>query len=239
MADVYRQSIQALLDQLGVDNSMGLHPSEIRARQAEYGRNVLPADKGVNWGQLILGQFTDIMVIILIVAAVISAVLGEATDVVVILAIVALNALLGIYQEYQAEQALAALSRLQVPQVRVRRGGQVREISAEELVPGDIVLLEEGDRVPADGRLIDAVNLQMEEAVLTGESVPVPKGTALSSSAKISQLATVIIWRLWAPRLITGAVKWLLPPPACRPKSAISRPCCSRLKRASRRFSAG
>ncbi len=182
MADVYRQSIQALLDQLGVDNSMGLHPSEIRARQAEYGRNVLPADKGVNWGQLILGQFTDIMVIILIVAAVISAVLGEATDVVVILAIVALNALLGIYQEYQAEQALAALSRLQVPQVRVRRGGQVQEISAEELVPGDIVLLEEGDRVPADGRLIDAVNLQMEEAVLTGESVPVSKDTAVIES---------------------------------------------------------
>lgn len=182
MADVYRQSIQALLDQLGVDNSMGLHPSEIRARQEEYGRNVLPADKGVNWGQLILGQFTDIMVIILIVAAVISAVLGEATDVVVILAIVALNALLGIYQEYQAEQALAALSRLQVPQVRVRRGGQVQEISAEELVPGDIVLLEEGDRVPADGRLIDAVNLQMEEAVLTGESAPVSKDTAAIES---------------------------------------------------------
>ncbi len=184
MAEVYRQSTQAILDALGVDKSLGLNPAEVQARQEEYGKNVLPTDKGVDWLRLILGQFTDIMVIILIIAAVISAVLGEATDVVVILAIVALNAMLGIYQEYRAEQALAALSRLQVPQVRVRRGGQVQEISAEELVPGDMVLLEEGDRVPADGRLVDAVNLQIEEAALTGESVPVSKDTAAIQSSE-------------------------------------------------------
>ena len=184
MAEVYRQSTQAILDALGVDKSLGLNPAEVQARQEKYGKNVLPTDKGVDWLRLILGQFTDIMVIILIIAAVISAVLGEATDVVVILAIVALNAMLGIYQEYRAEQALAALSRLQVPQVRVRRGGQVQEISAEELVPGDMVLLEEGDRVPADGRLVDAVNLQIEEAALTGESVPVSKDTATIQSSE-------------------------------------------------------
>ncbi len=184
MAEVYRQSTQAILDALGVDKSLGLNPAEVQARQEKYGKNVLPTDKGVDWLRLILGQFTDIMVIILIIAAVISAVLGEATDVVVILAIVALNAMLGIYQEYRAEQALAALSRLQVPQVRVRRGGQVQEISAEELVPGDMVLLEEGDRVPADGRLVDAVNLQIEEAALTGESVPVSKDTAAIQSSE-------------------------------------------------------
>jgi len=184
MAEVYRQSTQAILDALGVDKSLGLNPAEVQARQEEYGKNVLPTDKGVDWLRLILGQFTDLMVIILIIAAVISAVLGEATDVAVILAIVALNAMLGIYQEYRAEQALAALSRLQVPQVRVRRGGQVQEISAEELVPGDMVLLEEGDRVPADGRLVDAVNLQIEEAALTGESVPVSKDTAAIQSSE-------------------------------------------------------
>ena len=184
MADVYRQGIGTILDRLDVDKSVGLDPAEIGSRQAEYGKNVLPTDKGVDWVRLILGQFTDIMVIILIAAAVISAVLGEATDVAVILAIVALNAMLGIYQEYQAEQALAALSRLQVPQVRVRRGGRVQEISAEELVPGDIVLLEEGDRVPADGRLVEAVNLQIEEAALTGESVPVSKNTAAIESGE-------------------------------------------------------
>ena len=175
MAEAYRKDVQAVLSELGVDKTQGLDEAEIQSRQTRFGMNALPTDKGVNWAQLILGQFTDVMVIILIVAAVISALLGEATDVIVILAIVALNAALGIYQEYQAEQALAALSRLQVPQVRVRRGGNIHEISAEELVPGDIVLIGEGDRIPADGRLTESINLQIEEAALTGESVPVEK----------------------------------------------------------------
>ena len=178
MAAPYRQQTDRTLAELGVDKTLGLHDAEVQARQIEFGTNALPTDQGVNWIQLILGQFTDVMVIILIIAAAISALLGEATDVVVILAIVALNALLGIYQEYQAEQALAALSRLQVPLVRVRRGGHIHEISAEELVPGDVVLVGEGDRIPADGRLIEAINLQIEEAALTGESVPVEKDTA-------------------------------------------------------------
>ena len=94
--------------------------------------------------------------------------LGDVKDVIVILAIVVLNAVLGFYQEYQAERALAALSAMQMPLVRVRRDGEVQEISAEELVPGDMVLLEDGDRIPADGRLIESVNLQIEEAALTG-----------------------------------------------------------------------
>ncbi|MDE2854262.1 MAG: cation-translocating P-type ATPase [Chloroflexota bacterium] len=187
MAEAYHQDVQAALLELGVDKTAGLDEAAVSSRQAEYGRNALPTDKGVNWAQLILGQFTDVMVIILIVAAFISALLGEATDVIVILAIVALNAMLGIYQEYQAEQALAALSRLQVPQVRVRRGAQVHEISAEELVPGDIVLIGEGDRIPADGRLIESINLQIEEAALTGESVPVEKATdAIAAQDAIS-----------------------------------------------------
>lgn len=177
MVDIYRQSIQETLDGLNVEKAKGLTNSEVNSRQEKYGKNVLPTDEGVDWIQLILSQFTDIMVIILIIAAIISAVLGEATDVIVILAIVVLNAMLGIYQEFQAEQALAALSKLQVPQVRVRRDGQIHEISAEELVPGDIVLLEEGDRVPADGRLLESINLQIEEAALTGESVPSGKNT--------------------------------------------------------------
>lgn len=175
MSEAYRQDYRTILAEYGVDKSLGLAEDDIPARQLEYGKNVLPSDEGVNWVQLILGQFTDIMVIILIVAALISALLGEATDVIVILAIVALNAMLGIYQEYQAEQALAALSRLQVPQVRARRGGHIHEISAEELVPGDVVLIGEGDRIPADGRLIETINLQIEEAALTGESLPVEK----------------------------------------------------------------
>ncbi len=200
---VYRQSVGAALQQLGTDKSLGLLPEVVQARLATQGSNALPSDQGVNWAQLILAQFTDIMVIILIVAAFISALLGEATDVIVILAIVALNALLGIYQEYQAEQALAALSRLQVPQVRVRRGGKVLEISAEDLVPGDVVLLAEGDRVPADGRLIEVINLRIEEAALTGESLPVDKqvdalagdtATALGDRSNMAYMGTEVTY---------------------------------------------
>ncbi|MDE2819351.1 MAG: cation-translocating P-type ATPase [Chloroflexota bacterium] len=186
MTEVYQQAVDQTLDALGVDKNAGLDVAEVLSRQSRYGKNVLPADEGVNWFKLILAQFADIMVVILIVAAAISAILGEATDVIVILAIVALNAMLGIYQEYQAEQALAALSRLQVPRVRVRRAGQVREISAEELVPGDIVLIAEGDRIPADGRLIETINLEIEEAALTGESLPVSKDTAPIASDKLA-----------------------------------------------------
>ncbi len=177
MAEPFRQGTLQVLAALEVDSALGLSDAEALQRQSEHGKNVLPSDDGVNWFKLVMAQFTDVMVIVLIVAAFISALLGEATDVIVILAIVALNALLGIYQEYQAEQALAALSRLQVPQVRVRRGGQIHEISAEELTPGDIVLIGEGDRIPADGRLIESINLQIEEAALTGESAPVEKVT--------------------------------------------------------------
>ncbi len=183
MAEVYREDVSTVLAELTVDASHGLSETEAQLRQSKFGKNALPSDEGVNWARLILAQFTDVMVIILIVAALISALLGEATDVIVILAIVVLNALLGIYQEYQAEQALAALSRLQVPQVRVRRDGHIHEISAEDLVPGDIVLIGEGDRIPADGRLIEAINLQIEEAALTGESVPVEKRTGALQSA--------------------------------------------------------
>lgn len=178
MPEFYRQDTAAVLSELNVQAASGLTAEEVAKRQQEYGKNVLPTDEGTNWLQLILGQFKDLMVIILIFAAVVSALLGEVNDLIIILAIVILNAILGAYQEFRAEQALAALSALQVPMVRVRRDGEIHQISAEELVPGDIVLLEEGDRIPADGRLIQSVNLQIEEAALTGESHPVDKNTA-------------------------------------------------------------
>ncbi len=178
MPEFYQLSVADVLKQLESIDATGLSDAEVASREQQYGKNSLPTDAGTNWVQLIVGQFTDLMVIILIVAAAISALLGDTKDVVVILAIVILNAMLGIYQEYQAEKALAALSAMQVPLVRVRRNGQVVQISAEDLVPGDIVILNEGDRVPADGRLIQSVNLQIDESALTGESVPVDKNTA-------------------------------------------------------------
>jgi Ca2+-transporting ATPase len=170
-------SVTDTLSTLKTTAEKGLSETEVQQRQVEYGKNILPSGEKTNWIQLILQQFSDLMVIILIVAAIISAFLGDTKDVVVILAIVILNAILGIYQEYQAEKALAALSKLQVPQVRVRRKGEVDQISAEELVPGDIVILNEGDRVPADGRLLESINLQIDESALTGESMPVEKDT--------------------------------------------------------------
>ncbi|GAB4508737.1 MAG: calcium-transporting P-type ATPase, PMR1-type [Anaerolineae bacterium] len=187
MPDFFRLSVEESLKQLNSIPDQGLSEAEVTRRQQEFGKNALPRGEGTNWVQLVVSQFTDLMVLILIAAALISLFLGEVTDVIVILVIVILNAALGVYQEYRAEQALAALSALQVPLVRVRRDGKVHQISAEELVPGDIVLLDEGDRIPADGRLIVSNNLQVEEAALTGESEPVNKKTeAISEDGNVA-----------------------------------------------------
>ncbi|MCA0452474.1 MAG: cation-translocating P-type ATPase [Chloroflexi bacterium] len=175
MAEYYQQTIEETLKTLDTDAAQGLSDAEVSKRQATHGKNSLPVEEGTNWLQLVIDQFKDLMVIILIAAAVISALLGDSKDVIVILAIVILNAIIGTYQEFQAEKALAALSAMQVPMVRVRRKGEVDQISAEDLVPGDIVLLNEGDRIPADGRLIENINMQIDESALTGESMPVNK----------------------------------------------------------------
>jgi Ca2+-transporting ATPase len=174
MPEFYRRDVDQALAELETSYP-GLSADEAARRQEKYGKNALPTDSGTSLLKLILSQFTNIMVIILIVAAIISLFLGDVKDVVVILVIVVLNAALGTYQEHRAEQALAALSAMQVLMVRVRRDGEVHQISAEDLVPGDIVLLSEGDRVPADGRIVNNVNLQVEEAALTGESQAVYK----------------------------------------------------------------
>ena len=115
------------------------------------------------------------MVIVLLVAAGISFLIGEATDGIMVLIIVVLNAILGFTQEYRAERAMAALKSLAVSSVKVRRDGQVRELLTTRLVPGDVILVETGLRVPADARVLESVNLRIEEAALTGESLPVDK----------------------------------------------------------------
>jgi Ca2+-transporting ATPase len=125
--------------------------------------------------RILATQFIEVMVVVLIVAAAISLLVGDLKDAIVILIIVVLNATLGFGQEYRAERALAALKKLAVPTVKVRRDGQMREISARELVPGDVVLLEAGALVPADSRLLQSVSLRVDEAALTGESEPVEK----------------------------------------------------------------
>lgn len=164
-----------VLRQLDSDRRHGLTEAEAARRLDEQGPNEL-VERGVRspWA-IAWEQFTATMVVILIVAAVVSAVLGDFKDAVAILAIVVLNGVLGFTQEYRAEQAMAALRKLTVPTVRVRRGGRVQEISARDLVRGDIVLLEAGNLVPADCRLLETANLRIQEAALTGESEPVEK----------------------------------------------------------------
>ncbi len=178
MANWYQLETEEVLAQLRSDVEAGLNAAEAERRLEEHGPNEL-VERGLKspW-RILWEQLTGILVLILILAAIVSAALGDFEDAVAILAIVVLNAALGFSQEYRAEKAMAALKELAVPTVRVRRGGRVTEISSRLLVPGDITFLEAGVLAPADGRLVEAVNLRVEEASLTGESEPVEKHTA-------------------------------------------------------------
>lgn len=181
MMDWYRITAQETLQSLETNAETGLTSTEAKERLDRYGPNELVerGKKSAWW--ILLEQFKEVMVIVLIIAAIVSALLGEYTEVVVILAIVVLNAILGFSQEYRAEQAMAALKKMAVPSVRVRRDGRVQEISSTELVPGDIILQEAGNLVPADSRMIETVNLKVQESALTGESEPVVKRTDVRS----------------------------------------------------------
>ena len=173
----HTQTVEAVLRELNVDTAHGLSDDEVARRREQYGSNELIERGGKHPLRILWQQFTSTMVLILIVAAVVSGLLGKTTETVAIAAIVILFGILGFVQEYRAEQAMAALKKLAVPIVRVVRGGERRELSARELVPGDVVLLEAGSAVPADVRLVESVNLRIQEAVLTGESEAVEKNT--------------------------------------------------------------
>ncbi|MCU0489129.1 MAG: cation-translocating P-type ATPase [Anaerolineales bacterium] len=157
----------------------GLTDEEVRQRTERYGLNELKEKPRPTFWQLVLAQLNNFIVILLIVASLISAVLGDWIEAAVIMLIVVLNAILGVVQESRAEEALAALKKMAAPECQVLRNGQRVSVPARELVPGDVVFLEAGNFVPADMRLIEAVNLRVEEAALTGESVPVQKNAAL------------------------------------------------------------
>jgi len=160
---------------LEVDLGHGLTSDQVRQRQAEFGPNELAERPRPGIWRMLLDQFSNFLILILIVAAVISILLGEAVDAAAILAIVALNAILGVFQERRAEEALAALKKMAAPEARVLRDGHRITVPARELVPGDIVFLEAGNYVPADMRLVESANLRVDEASLTGESVAVEK----------------------------------------------------------------
>ncbi len=173
----HAKSEASVLEELGVRAEFGLTPSEAARRLQEHGRNEL-VERGSRSAWLILfEQFTSYLVVVLIVAAAVSALLGDYEDSIAIAAIVALNAALGFTQDYRAEKTLAALKKLAVPSAKVRRAGELLSVPMGEIVPGDIVLLESGNLVPADSRVIESHELQTHESTLTGESQPVTKIT--------------------------------------------------------------
>ena len=171
----YNKSKEEVIREFSTDEILGLSEQEASERLEKYGKNELSARPKKGFMTKVIEQFADFLIIILIVAAIISAVVGEVTDSIVILAIVVVNALLGIYQEGKAEKSVEALKKMSAPNAKVLRGGLQSEVPAANVIPGDIVILETGDIIPADVRLIESSNLKVEEAALTGESVPVEK----------------------------------------------------------------
>lgn len=198
MSEKYH-SIEALQVLRSLDSSeRGLTEEEAQRRLEQYGFNELRKERGITAFEIFVNQFKSFLVIILIVASGISFLLGEITDAVIIAAILILNAVLGFVQEYRAEKAIEALKRLAAPRATVVRDGQEAIAPARDVVPGDILLFESGDRIAADARLLEAMNLNIEEALLTGESVPsakfvepLPEDTALADRENMAYSGTV------------------------------------------------
>ena len=170
---------------LDVDPSTGLGPEVASARLSTHGPNEIPEGRRRPLWRKFVAQLTDLMIVILIAAAVISGFVGELIDTIAIVAIVILNALVSVVQQYRAERAIAALRQMAAPTARVRRGGKISDIPASDVVPGDIVLLEAGNVIAADLRLLEAIDLSVDESALTGESQTVDKQSAVLATADL------------------------------------------------------
>ncbi len=193
-------TVEETLRELQVDEEKGLLDGEAARRLELVGANTLIRQKKKSVLALFFSQFTDFMVIILIVAALISGFFEEYADAITILAIIIINAVLGFVQEYRAEKSLEALKKMTAPDARVRRGNRITKIAAESLVPGDIVYLDTGDIAPADLRLLETNQIEINEASLTGESVPVkkneqavfPEDTPLGDCRNMVYMGTIV-----------------------------------------------
>lgn len=175
----FSKSQEEVLRELNVSQSIGLTNEEAMIRLDKYGKNKLKGKPKKSIVSLFLGQLKDMLIYILLAASVITILIHEYVDAVIILMVVVLNAVIGVVQEYKAEKAIEALQKMTTPKALVRRDGEVKEINSEELVPGDIVIIDAGRYIPADLRLIESVNLQIEESALTGESVPTDKNAQI------------------------------------------------------------
>jgi Ca2+-transporting ATPase len=187
MKHFYKKDASSCLRELEVEADNGLDETSALKRREHYGSNELIEKDKKSALHILFDQLKEVLVIILLIAAVINGVfLHEYLDTIVIMIIVVLNTLLGFWQEYKAEEALAALKKLAVPLVRVRRSGVVAEISSKELVPGDIILIQTGNIVPADARLLSSAHLRVQEATLTGESEAVEKDHSFVAKKELS-----------------------------------------------------
>jgi len=171
----HRLEATAVAEALGVDTEVGLGPDEVERRHRVHGANRLAETPPRSRWAILLDQFRNVLVLVLVGAAVLAGLIGDLKDMLVIGVVLTINALLGFLQEIRAENSLAALKAMLVSRARVRRNGTIVEIAAEDLVPGDVVLLDAGDRVPADGRILGGPGLEVDESTLTGESTPVAK----------------------------------------------------------------
>ncbi len=181
----YRLPAAEVLQQLGSSAEKGLTADEAARRLSAQGPNELQAAHRVSAWSVLLDQFKNVLIIILLVAVVLSAFLGHAIEALAIAIIALFAVLLGFYQEFRAERALEALRQMAAPAASVLRDGREHNVPAREVVTGDIIYLRTGDKIPADGRLIEVANLQTEEAALTGESVPVEKQVPSLSDGEI------------------------------------------------------
>ena len=188
----FNETVDETVKCLETDEEKGLNSSEVESRKEKYGLNELAAKKKKSTFVKFLEQFKDFMIIVLIISAVISGIVGVKqegisgiTDTVIILVVVIVNAIIGVLQENKAEKSLEALQKLSSHVAKVIRNGKLEVVQSKELVPGDIVILETGDYVPADLRIIEAVNLKAQESALTGESVPVEKMAARIEDERI------------------------------------------------------
>ena len=170
----YQRTVDDVMSQMKA-NPHGLTDQEVRDRREQFGPNKLTSKRRTTIIEKFFAQFKDLMIIILIIAAIIAGFAGETVDAIIILAVVILNAIFGVFQESKAENAIDSLKEMSAPMATVLRNGESQSVKSEDIVPGDIVLLEAGDVVPADIRLTEANSLKIEEAALTGESVPVNK----------------------------------------------------------------
>ncbi len=194
-------STEDVAQRLGTDLTTGLTSREAQRREEVYGPNTIQVTAETHWYQVLARQFVDVLIGILMIAALISFAVGELTDAITILAIVVFNGILGFVQEWKAERAIAALKQMLSPQCRVVRDGSEQQIAATALVPGDVVQLDVGERVPADLRLAEAVNLQVDESVLTGESFGVNKqSAAVDAHAPLAERLSMA----WAGTAVTN-----------------------------------